>query len=87
MPEHAAQRRTPVRQVKSEAVAVAIMDAIRRYTDPAQPRPSDGEDQQLMEAIRDQLVAFHDDITTDADDLVETRIEETKAELQSGTSW
>jgi hypothetical protein len=88
MPYHAHQPRTPVRQVRSEAVAVAIMDAIRRYTDPAQPRPSDDEDQQLMEAIRDELVAFHDDITTDADDLVETRIEETKAELQGGaTSW
>jgi hypothetical protein len=87
MPEHAAQRRTPVRQVKSEAVAVAIMDAIRRYTDLAQPRPSNDEDQHLMEAIRDQLVAFHDDITTDAEELVDARVEETKTELQGGSSW
>lgn len=87
MPSHVPQRRTPVRQIRSEAVAVAIMNAIRRHTDPAQPRPADDEDQQLMEAIRDELVAFHDDITTDADDLVDTRIEETKAELQGGTSW
>jgi hypothetical protein len=63
------------------------MDAIRRYTDPAQARPADAEDQQLMEAIRDELVAFHDDITTDADDIAETRIEEAKAELQGGASW
>ena len=87
MPAHVPQRRTPVRQIRSEAVAVAIMDAIRRYTDPAEPRPSDDEDQQLMEAIRDQLVAFHDDITTDAEDLLETRLEETKADQQGGTSW
>lgn len=79
--------RVPVRVAKSEAVAVAIMDAIRRHTDPDQPRPSDGEDQQLMEAIRDRLVDFHDDVTDDAESYAETRIEETKTELQSGTSW
>jgi hypothetical protein len=87
MPEHAAQRRTPARQVKSEAVAVAIMDAIRRHTDPARSRPSEDEDQQLMETIRDELVAFHDDITTDAEDIADARIEEARAELQGGSSW
>lgn len=76
-----------VRVARSEAVAVAIMDAIRRHTDSDRPRPTDGEDQQLMEAIRTQLVAFHDDITTDAEDLVEARVVETRTEIQGGTSW
>lgn len=79
----------PVRVTRSDDVAAAIMDAIRRHGDTARSRPGREEDQQLQTAISAALVAFHDDITTDAENTAEGIVDDTKTELArgGGPSW
>lgn len=47
---------------KAEAVAISIMEAIRRYADSSLPSPDGGEDQGLMDEIEATLTDFYDDI-------------------------